>query len=113
VAHMMSAGISAQCFADWRIKWGTEFIVHSHISDLPGMHARDQIPVSWTMPDADANPDRVVAYRPYIDLLRERADGTTNGLPFTNVCALELEGCGRIDWVHRGLNWMKRLFSVP
>lgn len=109
IAHMLSAGISAADLEPYR-----EQIVHAHISDLPGIHSRDQVPASFTLARYRTNesPNDWAAYAPYIELLRRCPvhPGET-GPGFSGACALELEGCGRIDWVHRGVSWMRRLFQ--
>ena len=92
IAHLLSAGVSANEIENLK-----DAIVHAHISDLPGIHSRDQVPATFTFPKYEQyeSPDQGAAYAPYISLLR-RCPGTQTEIRpgFSGVCALELEGCG-------------------
>ncbi len=85
-------------------------IVHTHISDHPGMHTRDQVVGVWNPVERLDSVDYS-----YLTLLAEVADGTrgrNNGLPFSGTVALELEGCSRIGWVHRSVTAMKHMAQI-
>ena len=103
VAHMRIVPVAAAELEEFRDR-----IVHAHISDHPGMHTRDQAVGAWTSVfQVDG------AYEPYIRLLADRAAGAGKSkLLFSNAIALELEGCGKIHWVHDSLSSMRHLVTV-
>lgn len=76
-----------------------DHVVHAHICDHPGMHTRDQIVGSWEPVDFPPGSDR-----DYLRWLHEIGHNRrSTGVPFTGTVALELEGCGRIAWIHQSL----------
>lgn len=81
-------------------------LMHSHVSDHPGMHTRDQPVGKWT---CVFRPDG--GYADYIRLLFKRAHADTD-LPFSWTVALELEGCNRMGWVAQGLVAIKQAISM-
>jgi sugar phosphate isomerase/epimerase len=113
IAHMRIARISAD-----KLKPYLSRIVHAHIADHPGLHTRDQIVGIWSPVER-----RHSGYYDYVRLLQERGEeyqrglqerggqrtGDERDLPFSGVIALELEGCGRVNWIHRSLTAMKHL----
>ncbi len=115
VSHMMCASVKASTIEKY-----LSLISHSHISDLPSMHSRDLVPLTWTLEECHPafDLDEFSSYRPYLEVLSKAAvaahaqspSSPLVEVPFSGCCALELEGCGRIDWVHRGLTAMKQLF---
>lgn len=104
VAHMKIAEISAKSLQPI-----SDMFVHAHIADHPPwMHCRDQVVGEWTTVDRHDG-----AYIPYLRLLANRTiQGNDDGLPFSGVIALELEGCNRMSWVHRSLSAMKQLMHM-
>jgi hypothetical protein len=105
VAHMKIAEVDADDLEREFKAW----IVHAHICDHPGMHTRDQIVGTWSPIDRYSG-----SHYPYLKLLAEidSASPKRNGRPFTGTIALELEGCGRIGWIHQSLASMKHMMEA-
>jgi len=101
IAHMRMAGIKASDLRDWGCE---DWIVHAHIADHPGMHTRDQCIGDWTAVDRIGTEE----YE-FLTLLAEIKETREGGLPFSNTVALELEGCGRIGWVHNSLTKIRQM----
>ena len=104
IAHMRIAGVKAKDLHPIR-----DWIVHAHICDHPGMHTRDQVVGTWTPVERYESE-----FYPYLRLLAEIDPQSPEraGRPFTGAVALELEGCGRINWIHQSLVAMKRMIEV-
>jgi hypothetical protein len=112
IAHMRIAEIVPQCAAHanakQRLSAGVEQrIVHSHISDHPGMHTHDQYVGSWTNIHAEK-----AGYQPHLQLLLQRAADKTPIVPFSRCVAVELEGCNRIFTIHDSLSRLKHAIAV-
>ena len=97
IAHMRIAGVDAE-----ELQRHSERIVHAHIADHPGMHTRDQPVGTWTPIHVDDE-----GFYPYLRLMSQR--DKESAFPSSNAFALELEGCGRMSWIHRSLNAMRYL----
>ena len=106
IAHMKIAGVEAQ---DLRRLKAEDWVIHAHICDHPRMHTRDQVVGSWNPVERYNSKDY-----PYLRFLAEidKASPTRCGRPFTKTVALELEGCGRIGWIHQSLTAMKHMVEV-
>jgi sugar phosphate isomerase/epimerase len=112
VAHARIIELSGGNMSADKLREFQNFIVHSHICDHPGMHTRDQEIGTWT---SVFSPDG--GYYPYTRLLLDRARqaSQSNGkgiLPFSGAISLELEGCNRIEWVHRSLTLLKHVIET-
>jgi hypothetical protein len=106
IAHMRMAKVTAAMLEPHMDK-----IMHAHIADHPCMHTRDQIVGSWTHLERDDE----FGFASYLRLLSKRAKSVQtkgSGLPFSGAVALELEGCGRMSWIHESLCAMRRLFYL-
>lgn len=79
-----------------------DYVVHAHICDTPGMHTRDQQLGTWT-PVEHHNSSEYGDLRLLTELANDIANRKTP-LPFTGAVAVELEGCGRMAWVHTSLS---------
>jgi hypothetical protein len=107
LAHMRIADIHASEILDL----GPMF-VHAHIADHPPfMHTRDQVPGDWT-PIQYGDHDGYLPYLRLLDHSGEERQNNKASLPFSNAVALELEGCNRIAWTHKGLNALKQLLRA-
>ena len=104
IAHMRIAQVSAAFLAKHSAR-----ILHAHICDHPDMHTRDQVPGTHTALD-----QRRGEFIPYLQLLVQRCNSqlVPGGLPFSGACALELEGCNRIAWIHQSVAMMRHLFET-
>lgn len=104
VAHMRIARVSAGDLEPY-----ADRILHGHICDHPGMHTRDQVPGTHTALD-----QRGGEFIPYLRLLVNRCNtpGGPEALPFSGACALELEGCNRMAWIHQSVAMMRHLFET-
>lgn len=72
-------------------------IFHTHISDNIGYHFRDLVP-GMIHPLFDGNDDR--EFERWIRICNEIAEENEG---YSGYIALELEGCGRIQWIQRSL----------
>jgi len=104
VAHMRIAGVRPEFLGGYSSR-----ILHSHICDHPGMHTRDQQVGSWTFIDR-----RSGEFNRYLRLLVKRMNTPMEeeALPYSGACALELEGCNRIAWIHHSVVMMRHLFAT-
>lgn len=113
IAHFKIAGISPS-FLKGQHEGGiqgpnlTHWIVHSHIADHPlRMHTRDLSLGAFS--NLEHFPSDFCGY---LDLLMDRAvdyEKNKGGLLFSGAVALELEGCGRVTWIHDSIGQLKRL----
>ena len=104
IAHMNIAGVEARDLVEYR-----DWILHAHLCNHPGMHTRDQVVGVWIPVERYCGENY-----PYLRLLAEIDESSPDrqGRPFTRTVALELEGCSRINWVHRSLVAMKHMTEV-
>lgn len=104
IAHLNIAGVEARDLVEFR-----DWILHAHLCNHPGMHTRDQVVGVWIPVERYCGEDY-----PYLRLLAEIDESSPDrqGRPFTRTVALELEGCSRINWVHRSLVAMKHMTEV-
>jgi hypothetical protein len=101
IAHMRMAGVPA----GWIRKNASHLVVHAHITDHPLMHTRDQRIGGWMPVDRfDAEE-----YEFLFELAGIGSARGAGGLPFSGCIALELEGCGRISWIHSSLNALRQM----
>ena len=73
-------------------------VFHAHISDNVGYHFRDLVP--GTIHDLEGSSGEAHVFETWIKLCNEIAQTNKK---FSGYIALELEGCGRIQWVQRSL----------
>lgn len=96
IAHMIMSDVHSSHLGAFG-----DLVVHAHIADHPGMHTRDQR-ISGFMP-----VDRFEAEEyAFLVALAEIWGGRSKqeGLPYSGCVAVELEGCGRIGWVHSSVH---------
>lgn len=100
-AHYRVANITANRVNDIK-----PLIVHAHICDNPGMHTRD-LPVGDWMSLDDTSSIEYEMMRSVIEEYETPSSGRNKQLPSSGCIALELEGCGRPDWVYKGMALLK------
>jgi hypothetical protein len=101
IAHMLIAGITAE-----QLRELEPWISHAHIADHPGVHTRDLSLGSFTSTYNEYSP-----YLPYIALLKRRAGERLARVPFSRIIAIELEGCNRMEWIHRSIPTLRQLME--
>ena len=110
IAHWRAARVPLELLSE-RIPESTltppqtygDLVVHSHICDLPPqMHSRDQPLGRWDPIDSKGD-----GHAAWLSRLAKYA-----GRDFSRHVAVELEGCGRIDWVHRSIASLRQVLSA-
>jgi nucleoside phosphorylase/sugar phosphate isomerase/epimerase len=79
-------------------------IFHAHCSDNVGYHFRDLVP--GTVHNLFSDSD--MAFQPWVDLCLHCAENDS----FSGYVAVELEGCGRFQWVQRSLLRLGHLIRI-
>ena len=104
VAHYSIAGVPVGIIEKLR-----SIIIHGHICDTPGMHTRDLPVGKWT-----SASDPSSATRQMLEILSSEAQKQrSRSMPSMSRCvSLELEGCGRLDWVQQGLSNLSYLLRA-
>lgn len=102
IAHLMLAGVGAHqltCICDR--------FAHAHISDHPNGHIKDQVPGTWH--NVFRRPSEFDAY---LEMYRSGvAERRGRSAPVSQVISLELEGCGRDEWLSQGLGAIRHLLN--
>lgn len=106
IGHMRIAGIETSDLIEREVG---DIIVHSHISDNPGMHTRDLPTGMWNaVNDCYGFDFKYLRWLSKIDVNLSRRKSK---LPFSRSVALELEGCDRPDWVNSGVASLRYMLS--
>jgi hypothetical protein len=108
VAHMKIAGVSPVNLRDIQQEF-PGCLIHSHISDHPGMHTHDQPVGTWTPVERYSGQDYG-----YLRCLWEsfQVNDADDRPPRTGAIAVELEECSRLNWIHRSLGRLHHMFDV-
>ena len=105
IGHMRMAGLWPDLVRHGHGEQWSDLVVHAHITDHPGIHSRDQRLGSWMLLDR-LNAEE---YRWLLNIAEAWHNRPQDGLPHSNCVALELEGCGRIRWIHSSLNALRQM----
>jgi sugar phosphate isomerase/epimerase len=105
IAHMHAASVAPAVLEEPE---QYSLIAHAHTCDLPPrMHSRDQTVGRWSTVDLENSH-----HAEFLEILTRRCQLRTDYImPFSGTVAVELEGCGRTEWVYGSVAKLRELLA--